>query len=229
MCFSPQRSATFINSIGSFSNSKLSPSSLLRRRKNLRSRSKLTNAKIAASHLSSNNTKMTLLASPSVWMARRSNATMLLRRSSSSKTLPKSLNVSASATRKSSQPSSTQMPPFPANATSPGGWFSTFAASSMDRLTTWSTLCAPSMRLLSSATTSRKVMKMHPRRAKITSLFQAVRPLGKTRTCSVSPAVQLHAQAPTMAPTSTTRKSLQKWNPASSPHLPAIPVAIASA
>lgn len=172
---------------------------------------------------------MTLLASPSVSIARRSNATTLLRRLSSSKILPKSLSVSASATRKSSQRSSTQMPPFPANVTSPDGWFSTFAASSTDRLTTWSTSCAPSMRLLSSATTSKKVMKMHPTTLKITSLFQAVRPLGKTRTCSVSPAVPLHAQAPTMAPTSTTRKSLQKWNPASSPRLPAIPVATASA
>ncbi len=132
----------YTDSIGSSSNFKLSQNSSLKRHKSLKSRSRLTNAKIVVSHLSLKNRKMTLRASPSVSMGRRSNATMLSRRSSFSKTLPKSLSESVSVTRKSSQPYSTRILPLLANATSPGVWFSIFAASLMGRLTTWSTSCA---------------------------------------------------------------------------------------
>ena len=220
----------YIDSIGSSSNSKLSPNSSLRRHKSSRSRSRLTNAKIAASRPSSSNIKTTPLALPSVSIMRRSTVTMLLRRLSSSKILPKSSSVSASATRKSSQPSSTQMLPFSANATSLDEWFFTFAASSMGRLTTWSTLCAPSTMLLSSAITFKKDTKTHPRTLKTMNPFQAARPLSKIRTCLVSPGVRPQAPARMRVPTSTTRKSPQKWNPGSSHHPSlGVPVAAASA
>ena len=80
----------YIDSIGSSSNSRLSPNSSLRKHKSSRSRLRLTNAKIAASRLSSSNIKTTPLALPSVSTMRRSTATTLLRRLSSSKILPKS-------------------------------------------------------------------------------------------------------------------------------------------
>ena len=220
----------YIDSIGSSSNSRLSPNSSLRRHKSSRSRLRLTNAKIAVSRLSSSNIKTMPLVLRSDSTMRRSTVTMLLRRLSSSKILPKSSSASASATRRSSRPSSTQMPPFSANATSLDEWSFTFVASSMGRLTTWSTLCAPSTMLLNSAITSKKVTRTHPRTLKIMNPFQAASPLIRTRTYLVSPGVRPHALARTRVPTSTTRKSLQKWNPGSSHHpLLGVPVAAASA
>ena len=130
------------NGIGSSSSSKLSLSSLPKRHKSSKSRLRPTNANIAASHPSSSNRKMMLLALLSASTAQRSSATMPLRRLFYSKILPKSSSENVSATRKSSPPYSTQTPPFSANAMTLGVWFSIFAASSTDRLTIWSTLCA---------------------------------------------------------------------------------------
>ena len=63
-----------INNVISSSSSKLSQSSLLKRPKSSRSRSRPTNARIAVSLLLSSNKRMTLLASLCASMAQRSSA-----------------------------------------------------------------------------------------------------------------------------------------------------------
>lgn len=136
--YSPLRA----NDVSSSSNSRLSQNSSRKKPKSSKSRLRPTSAKIVVLHRSSSNRKMTPPVLLSVCLAPKSNETTLSKRLSSSKKLPKSSSVNASAIRKSFLLSSIQMSRSFASATSHNAWFFICVVSSMAKPITWNTLFA---------------------------------------------------------------------------------------
>ena len=136
----------FTDATLSSSNSKPLQRLLLRRPKNSKSRSKVTSARTAVSPPSSSNRRMMLRASRSVYQAPKSNEMTLSKHLSSSRRLPKSSSANGSATGKSCPLCNTPKPPSSVNATSLVVSCSTSAASSMAKLTIWSTSSALSIK-----------------------------------------------------------------------------------
>ena len=122
------------------------PSSLQKRRKILKLRSILISGKIVALQDSLINKRMTLRDSPYVYLAPRSSATMLWKRSFCSKKLPKSLSARESTIKRSYWLCKATTPPSYIKETRPSGLFYISEVSSVARHTTWSILSALSMR-----------------------------------------------------------------------------------
>ena len=93
--------------VNSSSNSKPSPSNLLKRLKISRSRLRITSARTDVLLVSSTNRRMTLLALPLVCLELRSREMMLLRLSSCNRRLLRNLSVNVNATKRSCPPFNT--------------------------------------------------------------------------------------------------------------------------